>query len=497
MKSELLSMMDLLFAHDPNYRSIKFRRQYDEIMGAGSLWEKAEAQYKLFDAKPNKSDKVWTFPSGAKSFYRHMFLEGDSESHRGKAYSMIGFDEINAFSLEQVSFMQTCLRSEAKMDSFMVGTLNPSGQDNWTWKFIEWYIDMETGYPDQDKCGKVRYYLIIDGEPIFGPDEQFFIDNYYELVNPITNLETGERTYVRAKRFTFFFFNIFDNAIGMALNPQYMVELNTLPEHERQSQLFGSWTSQPKGVSMFSRSNLRGLDPKYPSTLPDINSRISCRGWDKAYKEPSEVYKYPDYSANIQMHKCIRTGELHITGNFHEGLHDNFKESEDIIYGRFRKSVGIRDQWMLQQALMDGEDCTVVIPKEGGAGAGEWEQMRRMFIEEGFTVHGAETGNKKGGKGLRFATFCSLVEQGMVHIHPETFPNKATMNAYLKELEMFDPELKSTGTRKDDWVDATSDCALFLIKKKTLNVKNLANAMSTFSTSGENKFTSISNKFVK
>ena len=58
-KSEVISMVDLLFANDSKYRSIKFRRQYDEIMGANGLWEKAENQYGFFGAKPNKSDKVW------------------------------------------------------------------------------------------------------------------------------------------------------------------------------------------------------------------------------------------------------------------------------------------------------------------------------------------------------------------------------------------------------------------------------------------------------
>lgn len=482
-KSEVISMVDLLFAGDPKYRGIKFRRSYDEIMGANGLWEKAENQYGFFQAKANKSDKSWTFPSGAKSLYRHMFHEGDEESHRGKGYSSVIFDEINQFTWDQVKMLQTCLRSEAEMNSFMIGTLNPD-RDSWCMKFVEWYLDQATGFPDLDKCGKIRYYVIDDGEPVFGPDEEFFKEHYPELVNPIIDLNTGETMYVRPKRFVFYFFNIFDNEIGMKMNPQYISELNGLPEHERKTQLLGNWFAEPKGASMFHRQYLKGLDPKYPSELPP---KVTCvRAWDKAYKEPSENNRYPDYTASVRMYKDTN-GEYYLAGDYSESLHDEFKLGQDVIYGRFRKNVGTRNDWMLEQAAMDGYDTTVVIPKESGAGAGEWDQMRAMFMDEGYKVLGAETGNKKGGKGLRFASFCVAAEQGAVHILIDTFPNQATLNAFLSELEKFDPDKKSTGLNKDDWVDATSDCFLSLQKVK------LHKAVSIPSSSGSTQLSQMRN----
>lgn len=463
-KSELLSMMDLLFADDPKFRSIKFRRSYDEIMGANGLWEKAENQYPFFGATSNKSDKHWKFPSGAKALYRHMYHEGDEESHRGKGYSAVYFDEINQFNFNMVKMLQTCLRSEADMNSFMVGTLNPD-PDSWCMQFVEYYIDPETGFPDQDKCGQIRHYVISDGEPVFGPDEEYFKENYYDLVNPVINPLTGERQYIRPKRFTFFFFNIFDNKIGMLQNPQYLSELNGLPEHERQTQLLGNWLAQPEGTSMFKRTYLKGLNPEYPSVLPE--DAICVRAWDKAYKAPSDKYKYPDYTASIKMYKDNK-GEYYIVGDFDEDLKDSFKMGEDVVYGRFRKNVGTRNEWMLKQAYYDGYECIVIIPEEGGAGAGEYEQMRQMFMDEGFKVKGAKTGNKKNGKGLRFSSFAVAAEQGCVHILPETFPNQATLKAYLTELEKFDPEGRSSALIKDDWVDATSDCFLALNKTKVI-----------------------------
>ena len=473
-KSEVISMVDLLFAHDPKYRSIKFRKKYDEIMGANSLWEKAENQYSFFGAKAHKSEKYWTFPSGAKTFYRHMYHDGEEETHRGKGYSAVIFDEINQFSWDQVKMLQTCLRSEADMNSFMIGTLNPD-RSSWCMDFVEYYLDPQTGFPDLDKCGEIRHYLIVDGKPVFGPDEEFFKEKYYDLVYPITNLVTEERTYVRPKRFVFYFFNIFDNEIGMKLNPQYLSELNSLPEHERQTQLFGNWFAEPKNSTMFNRDMLKGLKPNEPTPIiPD--GAICVRAWDKAYKEPSEAYMYPDYTASILVWKD-NLCNLYLTGNFHPDLHDPVKQGEDKIYGRFRKNVGVRNDWMLRQAEYDGRECTVVIPKENGAGAGEFEQLRAMFKDSNFKVEGADTGNKKGGKALRFATFCAEAEQGMVYILPDTFGNKATLNAFLTELEKFNPDQdgkwRSTNTIKDDWVDAVSDCTIILQKKKTFKAVTL------------------------
>lgn len=464
-KTELLSMMDLLFAGDPKFRSIKFRRSYDEIMGANGLWEKAENQYPLFGAVSNKSDKYWTFPSKAKALYRHMYHEGDEESHRGKGYSAIYFDEINQFTWDQVKMLQTCLRSEAKMNSFMVGTLNPD-PDSWCMKFVDYFLDKSTGFPDLNKCGEIRWYIIKDDEPLFGPSEEWFKENYRESV--YVTKPDGTEVYAPPKRFTFYFFSIFDNEIGLSANPQYLSELNNLPEHERQTQLLGNWFAREKGESFFQREFLLPAE-----RVPEGASCV--RAWDKAYSD--NLKSSPDYTASIKMYKCS-LGNYYLCGDFDEEIHDDFKKGEDVVYGRFRKKVGLRDQWMLKQAYHDGEDCTVIIPAESGAGKGEEEQLKRMFLDEGFKVKTSKTGNTEGAKLKKFLVFCSMAENGLVYIVKDSFPNVATLNAYLKELEMFTGN-RSTRTMKDDWVDATSDCTLILRESRIIKPFSLPDCTSS------------------
>ena len=207
---------------------------------------------------------------------------------------------------------------------------------------------------------------------------------------------------------------------------------------------------------MFRKDFLKGKGLDFNDNVEIPSKVVTVRAWDVAYKEPSEQNRYPDYTASVSLSKC-NNGNYYIRGDYDETLHDDFKAGQDIIYGRFRKNVGTRDEYMLKQALHDGKSVTQVIPEASGAGVREWEQMRNMFIEHKLLVKGAKTGNKKGGKGLRFAPFCSAAEQGAVYILTETFPNRATLNAFLSELEKFDPDKPSTGTRKDDWVDSIAD----------------------------------------
>lgn len=458
-KTEILSMIPLMFCNDPQYRGIFFRRSYEEIMGANGLWQKAENMYPLFKAGANKTSKTWKFPSGALQEYSHMYNTGDEQSHRGRGYSMVGFDEIDQFTPDMVRMLMTCLRSEADMDSFLVGTLNPN-VDSWCLPLVEYYL-LKDGSPDQDKCGEIRWYVMHNNEMLFGPSEDWFKEHHPDKVY-VHMPNQDEPVYVRPKRFSYVFFNVFDNPLFLKVNPAYLSELQNLPDHERASQLWGNWYSREKGVSVFRSDWLKKTD--------FVPKDVHCvRAWDKAYSD--NISKYPDYTASVKMYKDS-VGRYYICGEYHEDLIDDFKKGEDIIYGRFRKLAGQRNEWMIEQANFDGDDCTIVIPSESGAGKGEEQEMTKMFIEHGFKVRGAKVGNAKGAKMKRFTTFTSACQNGVVYILEDSFSNKATLRKFLNELENFDGE-RSTATKKDDWVDAVSDCFLTLCSQKVHRIYSM------------------------
>jgi phage terminase large subunit-like protein len=470
-KSEILSMIPCCFAEDKSFRGIFFRRQYDEIMGANGLWEKGENQYPLFGAQPKISDKAWVWPSGAKQFYRHMFYEDDKSSHRGKGYSLIGFDEIDQFSKSQVTFLMTCLRSEADMNSFCVGTLNPN-PDSWCLPLVEYYLK-EDGSPDPDKRGDIRWFIVKEGEFIFGPSEEWFQENYPEcLWVDIPN--SDETIYIRPKKFTYFFFNIFDNPLGLKANPVYLSELNNLPDHERDTQLWGNWYSRPRSQSLWQRHWLRGEAGEKVSSLADIPPDLKWyRGTDKGYSEPSEVYAQPDFTATSPKIAKDRNGEYWLIGDYLDDYTDVQQlklDAKERVHGRMRKLAGARDSMLIRQAHHDGDDTTWVFTKDTGGAATDHYYTLGRFQEEGLKVKEDKSAHNTPNKKLvAFQPFCQACSLGLVHIVESTF-DKPTLNALYSELEAFDPEKKSNSARKDDWVDAMSMAFAAACSGRTVNI---------------------------
>lgn len=472
-KTELILMADLLFAGDPNYRSVKFRRTYKQLTRAGGLWQKAASQYKFFDAKPNKSDLKYIFPSGAEVAFSYCDTMADAESWRGSELSMIAFDEINHHEWEQISMLQTCLRSQAEMSSMMLGTCNPD-ELSWVYQlFLKgYYIDEETGFPIEERNGDIRYYIIdpVTERPVFSNNLDFFEENYPDIIRPV-NPVTGEKMYVEPKRFCFFSLCIWDNPIAQKLNPKYVAELVALPPYKRDTQLYGNWLAKAEKTKMFRREFLRGLGdhPEYGHEKVILPSRVvTCRAWDLAYTEPSQANKYPDYTASIKMHKCPK-GYYYLDGGWHPELHDTPKDGkEEVVLGRFRKNVGVRDEYMLRQAKYDERKCVVVLPKASSAGKAEFEQLKVMFVNEGFKVVGASTGNSANMKALRFSPFCSAAGQGLVFILKDTFRSEHTLEVFLSELENMEEGFRSTGKLKDDFTDAVGDAFSYLQDAKAL-----------------------------
>lgn len=451
-KSELLTMVPLVYAADPFFRGIFFRRQYDELMGANGLWQKAEGMYPLFDATPGISAKTWKFPSGAKQQFSHMFYEQDKESHRGKGYSFIGFDEIDHFSKEQVTFLMTCLRSEASMDSFMIGTLNPN-PDSWCLPLVEWYLD-DSGKPRDDRCGAIRWFIVHDGDFVFGDSEEYFQENYPESLW-IDIPGEDDKLYVPPKRFTYVFFNVFDNPALIKSNPRYVSELQNLPDHERESQLWGNWYSRPRSESLWQRQWVRGENGERVKKRKDVpESTVKVRGVDKAHSIPTDKNPYPDYTALSPRIEKDRDGLYYLFGDYHNDVIDiKYKPNDAPVHGRFRKQAGERDALIIKQAKFDPQDCSVVLTKDTGAGSSDHIYTLAKMTEERIKVIEDKTFSNTPGKKLKdFLPFANACQQGLVFIVECSF-EASTLKEIYKELERFDGE-RSTGTKKDDWCDS-------------------------------------------
>lgn len=461
-KSLVEVMISLRYQHDKDYRGIYFRKQSDQLIGGGSLDEYCKSMYTWYDAKRvGKPNICYTFPSGATVELRHMYNNDDYEKHRGKSYSAVFFDEIDQFDQHEVEFLMTCLRSNADMNSFCVGTCNPS--QSWVKPLVEWYLD-ETGIPDKDKVGAIRYFIVKEGEFIFADDEQFFLDNYYDSVF-ITDDE-GNTIYTPPKTFTFIFFNIFDNKIGQKRNPRYLSELKNKPEWQVRAELYGDWNSVPQKSQFWKREWVRGEKGERVKSLqqvPDTKSCIVMRGVDKAHSEPSESYKYPDYTAWSPQLRKTREGLYYMVGNYHHEIKDPIRSGDRTpVLGRVRMLAGERDAMIVKQAVYDGNECQVVLARDKGAGAQDFRytvtKVSSALDEFGRparlrVIQDLTQSNQKDKKVKDFQPFCNACQQGLVYIVEDTFP-KDTLEAFYKEIESFDGTDSGGATKRDDWVDA-------------------------------------------
>lgn len=363
---------------------------------------------------------------------------------------MTAFDELTHFTQSQFLYLIGRLRSASEGDSFCMATTNPD-LNSWVLNWVRWYLN-EEGYPDPDKNGKIRYFLNVDDEPVFADTKEELMEAYPELCYQ-TNPLTGEVVEVPPMTYSCILGTIFDNPALIKSNPKYLAALKAQSPVNRARLLDGSWFAQAEGSNYFQREWLHKVD-KIPLNCKEV------RAWDLASSEPSDKYRYPDYTASVKMLKS-KEGQYYIVGNYDPQTQDE----KTKVYGKFRKRPGDRDRLILQQAKIDGVDTTVVIPKDPGAGGeAAFREMNKMFIQEGFICRPDPTPSNKS-KLKRFEPFSSACQNGMVSIVESSFPNKETLNAFYKELEVFDGE-RSSADRKDDVADAVASAFNFLAASK-------------------------------
>lgn len=117
-------------------RSVMFKEHNALILRCtlGELRELIDKSRELYPlaypgAKFKESEKVWTFPSGAKIQYGFLERDSDVYQYQGRAYSWIGFDEITHLPTEFAwNYLGSRLRTtNPQLDVYMRCTANPGG----------------------------------------------------------------------------------------------------------------------------------------------------------------------------------------------------------------------------------------------------------------------------------------------------------------------------------------------------------------------------------
>lgn len=127
-KSYAMIIDPLRYAHVKDHRALLLRKTMPELR---ELIDKTRELYpQAFPgAKYKETEKLWTFPSGAKVEFGFLEKDADVYRYQGQAYSWIGFDEITHLATEfPWNYLSSRLRTtNPDIVPYMRCTANPGG----------------------------------------------------------------------------------------------------------------------------------------------------------------------------------------------------------------------------------------------------------------------------------------------------------------------------------------------------------------------------------
>ena len=148
-------------------------------------------------AKYNKQEKVFTFPNGSRLKLGYCKNEQDVLQYQGQAYDVIGMEEATMFT----EFQFNCLRESNRSSGLCKVPFSP-----------RMYLTMNPG-------GVGHHWV-----------KRLFIDRAYK----------GKE---RPEDYVFIPAKVYDNKAFMERDPDYVAQLESLPEKRRRMMLHGDWTS--------------------------------------------------------------------------------------------------------------------------------------------------------------------------------------------------------------------------------------------------------------
>lgn len=237
--------------HSPIARwgGVIFRRTSPQITSEGGLWDTSMGLYPMLDATPTESKLTWKFPSGCKLKFSHLEYDKNVLDWQGSQIGFIGFDELTHFTQDQFFYMMSRNRSEAGPRPYIRATCNPD-PDSWVANFIEWWIDQETGFPIQERAGKMRY-MTRDGENIvWGDTPEEVAEKVPHIFKSEALVASGVKIKDLIKSVTFIPGTIYENKIFLNEDPAYLGNLLSLKEDEKMRLLDGNWKIRTDGMSI-------------------------------------------------------------------------------------------------------------------------------------------------------------------------------------------------------------------------------------------------------
>ncbi len=374
---------------NPGFQALIFRRTYPQILQPEGLWETSKKIYPYTGATGSQGNLIWKWPNGSKITFSHMENPDDKYDWLGAGIPLICFDELNTFDSQQFFFLFGSLRSTCGVKPYIRCTTNPKA-NSWVASFIQWWWDPETGYPIEDRSGRIRYFIRMKDDFVWGDTKEELMKDYPDSL-PMSC------TFIPSK--------VFDNKILLESNPGYLGSLKAMGTVDRERYLYGNWKISESGGKMFKREWFKTILPERP-----VGLRGFVRFWDVAATEPKKGNTDPDWTCGVLM--ALNSGIYYVC---------------DVQ--RFRGTPKVVEQRILQTAQTDPYGTKIRMEMEPGSSGVTAIDHYARYVLVGFNFIGIPS---KKNKVLRAGPFSSAAESGNV-----TLIRGAWNNNYLDELESF------------------------------------------------------------
>lgn len=432
-KTYALLLECLRHIDNPRFEAVIFRQSRPQIMNAGGLYSTSQEIYPLLGATSVLTPSIqWRFPSGAKVTFAYMFYEKEKYNYQGAQIPLLMFDELVHFTESQFFYMFSRNRSTCGVRPYIRATCNPDGE-SWVAKFIDWWIDPETGYADESRCGKLRYF-VRNNNLTHWADTREQLWEEFNLRTPEERNEVKSVTFISAK--------VTDNQVLMKYDPGYIGSLKAMSDFDREQLLNGNWKIRRSAGHYFKRSKVGQMLTNTPT---DVIRWV--RAWDLAATAPGEL---EDDEGAPQARR-------------HNGRGDESAYTAGVLMGKRRNGrifvadvINVREngadvrQLIKNTAASDNAlygNVTIRIPQDPGqAGKDQAQSFVRML--GGYSVSVAL---ESGDKVTRAEPFSSQWLAGNVDVHTAEWNDD-----YFRQLENF-----PVGKLKD-MVDASANAYLEL-----------------------------------
>ena len=277
----------------------------------------------------NSAERVFRFPNGSRIKLGYCDTMQDVYQYQGQEYAVIGLEEATHFTEEQMRFLTTCNRTTRKdFSPRMYYTCNP---------------------------GNVGHAWV----------KRLFIDRLYaENENP------NDYLFIPAR--------IYDNKVLLEADPNYIRQLEALPEELRRAHLDGDWDVH---AGQYFREFSRDRHVIEPFEIPSWWRRFRSMDW--GYNDPccvlwhavdgeNRVYTYRELYV-----RETRAGEV-------AAMVLELSRGESISY-----TVASPDMWQKRGAVLSG------------AGGFEGETLAELFSSSGLSLTPADNSRVPGWNRVR------------------------------------------------------------------------------------------------